>query len=63
MGPTIKQVLGLAGKKATMPFDKKGAVQGDELTTIAAWADAWEAAEKAGAHGAHAEHEHEHDHH
>jgi hypothetical protein len=62
MGPTIKQVLGLAGKKATMPFDKKGAVQGDELTTIAAWADAWEAAEKAGAHGPHAEHEHEHEH-
>jgi hypothetical protein len=33
-----------------MPFDKPGSVHGDDLAKIKAWADAWEAAEKAGAH-------------
>jgi len=52
IGFTIRDVLGISGKKATMPFDKPGSVKGDELAAIKAWTDAWEAAEKAGAHGA-----------
>jgi mono/diheme cytochrome c family protein len=50
IGFTIREVLGLAGKKATMPYDKPGSVKGDELAAIKAWTDSWEAAEKAGAH-------------
>lgn len=50
IGFTIRNVLGLGDKKATMPYDKPGAVQGDELDTVKAWVEAWEAAEKAGAH-------------
>lgn len=59
IGRTIRDVLGLNGKKATMPSDKPGSVQGDDLAKIKAWTDAWEAAEKAGAHPP----AHEHDHH
>lgn len=50
MGVTMRDVLGLSGKKPTMPFDKPGLVKGDELATVKAWTDAWEAAEKGGAH-------------
>lgn len=50
IGFTIREVLGISGKKATMPSDKPGSVQGDDLAKIKAWTDAWEAAEKAGAH-------------
>ena len=50
IGFTIRDVLGISGKKATMPDDKPGSVKGDDLAKIASWADAWEAAEKAGAH-------------
>ena len=53
IGDHIRGVLGLGGKKATMPYDKPGSVKGDELATIKAWTDAWEAAEKAGAHPPH----------
>jgi mono/diheme cytochrome c family protein len=52
IGFTIREVLGLSGKKPTMPFDKPGAVKGDDLASIKAWSDAWEAAEKAGVHRA-----------
>jgi mono/diheme cytochrome c family protein len=44
IGFTIREVLGVTGKKPTMPFDNKGAVQGDELALIVRWADAWQAA-------------------
>jgi len=45
IGPTIANVLGLTGKKkATMPSDNKGAVQGEELALVKAWIDAWNAA-------------------
>jgi mono/diheme cytochrome c family protein len=47
----VRKVLGIGGGKVTMPADKKGAVKGDELALIAAWADAWDAAEQGGAHG------------
>ncbi|HEU4726532.1 MAG TPA: c-type cytochrome, partial [Kofleriaceae bacterium] len=47
---TIRAVLGLSGKRATMPSGKPGSVTGDDLAAIKAWTDAWEAADKAGAH-------------
>lgn len=50
IGLTIREVLGVTGKKATMPFDKPGSVQGDDLAKIKAWTDAWEAADRGGAH-------------
>jgi mono/diheme cytochrome c family protein len=46
----IRTVLGIGGGKATMPKTKPGSVKGDDLAAIAAWADAWDAAEAAGAH-------------
>ena len=46
----IRKTLGIGGGKATMPKNKPGAVKGDDLALIAAWADAWDAAESAGAH-------------
>lgn len=60
IGVTIRKVLGLSGKKATMPDDKPGSVKGDDLAKIKAWTDAWQAAEKAGAHPAAAKHHHSH---
>ena len=53
IGFTIRDVLGISGKKATMPYDKPGSVKGDDLAKIKAWTDAWEAAEKGGAHPPH----------
>jgi mono/diheme cytochrome c family protein len=50
IGYTIREVLGISGKKPTMPYDKPGSVKGDDLAKIKAWTDAWEAAEKGGAH-------------
>ncbi len=55
IGNHIRDVLGLSGKQATMPDDKPGSVKGDDLALIKAWADAWDAAEKAGAHPPHGE--------
>lgn len=55
IGNHIRDVLGLTGKKATMPDDKPGAVQGDDLALVVAWADAWDSAESAGAHPPHGE--------
>ncbi|HVV85234.1 MAG TPA: hypothetical protein VHE35_19365 [Kofleriaceae bacterium] len=51
-GPKIREVLGIGGGKPTMPDDHPGAVRGDELAKIAAWAEAWDAAQAAGAHAA-----------
>ena len=53
---TVRHVLGIDGSKPIMPKDNPGAVHGDDLALIAAWADAYDAADQAGAHG-----EHEHD--
>ena len=58
IGFTIRDVLGISGKKPTMPYDKPGSVKGDELAAIKAWTDAWEAAEKGGAHPAAEGHHH-----
>ena len=51
----IREALAIGGGKPTMPADKKGAVKGEELEAIKAWADAFEAAHAGGAHqgGAH----------
>ena len=46
----IRKVLAIGGGKATMPADSKGAVKGDELALIAAWADAFDASHAGGAH-------------
>ena len=46
----VRASLGLTGKRPTMPYDKKGAVKGDELALIAAWADAFDKAHAGGAH-------------
>jgi hypothetical protein len=56
IGGEIRKVLGIGGGKVTMPADKKGAVKGDELALIAAWADAFDASHKAGAHEGHTGH-------
>ena len=41
----IRKVLGVGGKaKATMPSDDPGAVAGDELAKVLAWADAFDRA-------------------
>ena len=58
IGRTIRDVLGLSGKKATMPSDKPGSVQGEDLANIKAWTDAWEASEKASAHPSAPAHHH-----
>ena len=55
IGNHIRDVLGISGKKATMPKDKPGTVKGDDLALVKAWADAWDAAETAGAHPPHGE--------
>lgn len=40
----IRNVLGVSGKPATMPRDNPGAVKGDDLRLILAWADAYDRA-------------------
>lgn len=62
-GQVVRKVLGADGSgKATMPADDKGAVTGDDLAKIVAWAAAFDRAhpsvtgdamEKAGTHHAH----------
>ncbi len=49
-GEETREVLGLEGKKATMPFGKPGAVKGEELAAVKAWTEAWDQAQRAGAH-------------
>ncbi len=52
IGNEIRKVLGIDGAKPTMPFDKPGSVKGDDLATIKAWTEAWQAAGAAGVHPA-----------
>jgi hypothetical protein len=59
IGFTIRDVLGISGQKPEMPYDKPGSVKGDDLAKIKAWTDAWEAADKVGAHPAAAHHDHD----
>ena len=44
IGHEVREALAIGGGTATMPFDKPGAVTGDELALIAAWADSFDAA-------------------
>jgi hypothetical protein len=53
IGKTIRKSLGIDGSKPTMPFDKKGAVKGDELAAIDAWSKAFDASHEGGAHTHH----------
>lgn len=46
----IREALAIGGGVATMPKNKPGAVQGDDLALIAAWADAFDASMAGGAH-------------
>lgn len=48
----VRRVLGVGdgAKKATMPKNKPGSVKDADLDAIKAWADAFDAAESAGAH-------------
>ena len=50
MGEEIREVLGVAGKRATMPPDQRGIVQGDELALIVAWSEAFDKSHAAGLH-------------
>ena len=50
IGFTIRDVLGISGKKPTMPYDKPGSVVGDDLASVSAWTDAREATDKRGNH-------------
>lgn len=53
IGNEIRVVLAIDGhKKASMPSDKPGSLTSDELATIKAWTEAWQAAGAAGVHPA-----------
>jgi uncharacterized membrane protein len=57
----IRKSLGIGGGSPRMPADNKGAVRGEELELIKAWADAFDASHAGGAHEGHSGHgEHEH---
>lgn len=65
IGATIREVLGATGEPPSMPRDNKGAVRGDELALILAWAEAFDRAHPAHEHHEHGEghgdgHEHKH---
>jgi uncharacterized membrane protein len=47
----IRKALAIGGGEPTMPLDDPGAVKGDELALIAAWADAYDRVHQSGAHG------------
>ena len=57
---TTREVLGQSGSKPTMPKDRPGSVQGEELKHVLAWADAFDRAhgERTDEHDEHGEHEH-----
>ena len=59
VGVSILKVLGVGGKK-TMPKDDPGAVEGEELALIQAWADAFDKAHAGGAHKDHHDTGHKH---
>lgn len=56
MTATVRKVLGVNSSKATMPRDKPGAVQGNDLQLILAWAMAFDRSHAGG------ESSHDHDH-
>lgn len=50
LGASVRKTLGVGGKKATMPRNKPGSVQGEDLALILKWADAFDASHSGGAH-------------
>jgi len=50
IGATIRKVLGVTGKKATMPKDRPGSVKGEKLEAIVEWSKAFDKAHAAGLH-------------
>jgi hypothetical protein len=50
IGTTIREVLGVTGKKPTMPMDAPGRVKGAELEAILDWSKAFDRAHAAGLH-------------
>ena len=60
IGQEIRKTLGAAGKEAKMPLDDPGAVKGDELKAILAWADTFDKSHAAGLHKQHQGGGHEH---
>ena len=62
VGATIREVLGVAGEKPTMPKDAPGRVKGAELEAIVEWSQAFDKAHAAGLHD-HGEHKGHGDHH
>lgn len=44
IGAMVRQSLGASGSPATMPRDRPGVIEGDELQVILEWADAFERA-------------------
>ena len=60
-GETVREVLGVTGKNATMPKDNPGAVTGTDLEAIVEWSKAFDASHAAGLHD-HGDHGSGHDH-
>lgn len=58
IGKVMREVLGVGGGKPTMPYDKPGAVKGDELALIVAWSEAFDASHAGGAHEGMPGHDH-----
>jgi hypothetical protein len=63
-GSAIREVLGGTGKPPTMPDDDPGAVKGDDLKVVLAWADEFDKSHPRDSEGDHdgAGHAEEHDH-
>jgi hypothetical protein len=59
-GATVREVLGVGGGKATMPYGNAGVVKGDELALIVAWTEAFDASHAGGAHVGRPDHDHGH---
>lgn len=58
IGDEIRKALGVTAKEPTMPRDRPGVVEGDELARVLAWADAFDAAHAAGLHDHGTGHQH-----
>ena len=50
LGTSVRKTLGVGGSKATMPRNKPGSVQGEDLALIMKWAEAFDASHAGGAH-------------
>lgn len=62
IGAVVRMSLGASGRSPTMPRGKPGAVKGDELAAILAWADAFGAAHLPAVHKQEKDHHTPHKH-